>query len=102
MNIKNPQDCNSVEDVRAEIDRIDKQILSLFAERHKYVEEIVRFKTDEVGIVARERKELVIEQRKNTARELGLNPVTFEKIFELLIDSNIEHELKLLKEKKGS
>ena len=99
MNIKNPQDCNSVEDVRAEIDRIDKQILSLFAERHKYVEEIVRFKTDEVGIVARERKELVIEQRKNTARELGLNPVTFEKIFELLIDSNIEHELKLLKEK---
>jgi len=99
MNIKYPRDCNSAEEIRTEIDRIDSQILSLFAERHKYVEEIVRFKTDEVGIVAQERKEFVIKQRKNQAKELGLNSATFEKIFELLINSNIEHELKLLKEK---
>ena len=99
MNIKNPQECNSAEEIRTEIDRIDSKILELFALRHEYVEEIVKFKTDKIGIIAQERKELVIQQRKNRAKELGLNPVTFEKIFETLIDSNIEHELKLLNEK---
>jgi isochorismate pyruvate lyase len=34
---KAPADCNTKEDVRAEIDRIDQVLLGLFAERHKYV-----------------------------------------------------------------
>lgn len=99
MNIKSPQDCNSAEEIRTEIDRIDTRILELFALRHKYVEEIVRFKADEAGIIAQERKDWVIQHRKEQAEELGLNPVTFEKIFKLLIESNIEHELELLKRK---
>ncbi len=99
MNTKSPQDCNSAEEIRTEIDQIDTRILELFALRHKYVEEIVRFKTDKVGIIAQERKDMVIQQRKDWAEKNGLNPVTFAKIYELLIDSNIEHELKLLKEK---
>jgi len=34
---KAPADCTSKEDVRAELDRIDQSLLSLFAERHRYV-----------------------------------------------------------------
>ena len=101
MNRKNPQECNSVEEIRTEIDRIDRNIFELFAERHKYVEAIVKFKTNEAGVIAQERKNMVIQQRRAWAQEMQLNPDTFEEIYQLLIESNIKHELKLLREKKS-
>lgn len=97
MIAKNPNDCKTVEEIRKEIDKIDKQIISLFSERHKYVEEIVKYKHDEAGVVAQERKDQVIGQRRDWAAENGLNPDTFEKIYTLLVESNIEHELEILK-----
>ncbi len=100
MGFKNPKDCQSLEEVRNTIDEIDKHIISLFSERHKYVEEIVRFKHDKEAIIAQERKEQVILQRKTWAADNGLNADTFEKIYTLLVESNIKHELKLLKSKK--
>ncbi len=97
MIFKEPKNCHSLEEVRNVIDNIDEHIISLFAERHKYVEEIVRFKNDKDAVIAQERKEQVILDRKNWAAEKGLNADTFEKIYTLLIDSNIKHELELLK-----
>jgi isochorismate pyruvate lyase len=97
MIAKKPNDCKTVDEIRKEIDKIDKHIILLFSERHKYVEEIVKFKHDEAGIVAQERKSQVIDQRRNWAAENGLNPDTFEKIYTLLVESNIEHELEILK-----
>jgi isochorismate pyruvate lyase len=99
MELKNPKNCQSLEDVRNEIDKIDEHIISLFSERHKYVEEIVRFKNDKNAIIAQERKDQVILQRKEWAAQKGLNPDTFEKIYILLVESNIAHEMKLLKSK---
>jgi isochorismate pyruvate lyase len=101
MIAKKPNDCKTLEEIRKEIDKIDKQIISLFADRHKYVEEIVKYKHDEAGVVAQERKNQVIGQRREWAKEKGLNPDTFEKIYTLLVDSNIEHELEILKLKKN-
>jgi isochorismate pyruvate lyase len=100
MIVKEPCDCQSLEEVRNQIDTIDEHIISLFSERHKYVEEIVRFKSDKDAVIAQERKEQVILDRKNWAAEKGLNADTFEQIYTLLIESNIKHELELLKSKK--
>jgi len=101
MIVKNPADCKTLEEIRAEIDKIDEYIISLFSERHKYVEEIVRFKHDKDAIIAKERKEQVILQRKKWAELKGLNAETFEKIYTTLVNSNIEHEMKLLKIKNN-
>lgn len=98
--IKAPEDCQSLEEIRNEIDKIDEHIISLFSERHKYVEAIVRFKNDKDAIIAQERKEQVILQRKTWAQEKGLNALTFEKIYTLLVNSNIEHEMELLKKRE--
>ncbi|HSO86990.1 MAG TPA: chorismate mutase [Draconibacterium sp.] len=100
MIVKNPKDCNSLEEVRNEIDKIDEHIISLFSVRHQFVEEIVRFKNDKDAIIAQERKEQVILQRKKWAESKGLNADTFEQIYTLLVESNIKHEMKLLKIKK--
>ena len=99
MILKNSKDCRSLEEVRNEIDKIDEHIISLFSERHKYVEEIVRFKHDKDAVIAQERKDQVILQRKEWAAKNGLNPETFEKMFTLLVESNIKHELEILKSK---
>lgn len=102
MDLKNPKECQSLEAVRNEIDKIDEHIISLFSERHKYVEEIVRFKHDKDAIIAQDRKDQVILQRKNWAAKNGLNPETFEKMYTLLVDSNIQHELEILKKIKNN
>ncbi|MDX8339703.1 chorismate mutase [Draconibacterium sp. IB214405] len=101
MGFKDPEKCGSLEEVRQEIDKIDEHIILLFAERHKYVEAIVRFKNDKDAIIAQERKDAVIQQRRNLAESKGLNADVFEQIYTLLVESNINHEMELLKEKNS-
>ena len=102
MDLKRPEDCNSAEEVRNEIDKIDHHIIQLYGERHKYIEEIVRFKQDEEGIIAHDRKKQVIHDRRKWATENGLDADTFEKMYLILIESNIKRELEILILKKAS
>ncbi len=99
MNLKKPDQCNSLEKLRVEIDKIDHQIIHLLAERLKYVEAVVEFKNDEAGVIAASRKDHVIRQRGEWAEENGLDPVTIKQIYSVLIDRNIQHELDLLNNK---
>ena len=86
-----PQACGNIQEIRDAIDVIDQEILQLFAQRHEYVKEIVKFKSgDEEGIIARERKELVLKQRKAWADERGLDPKLMEEVFKLVIEKNIQ------------
>lgn len=101
MNLKHPDKCTSAEEIRNEIDKIDAQIISLFSRRHRYVEEIVKFKHNPNEIVASERKEQVIRQRCEWAASQGLNAKTFELIYSLLIENNIQHEMELLTQKNN-
>ncbi|WP_163325068.1 chorismate mutase [Draconibacterium mangrovi] len=101
MGFKDPEDCHSLEELRNEIDKIDEHIILLFAERHKYVEAVVRFKNDKDAIIAQERKDAVIRQRRDWAESKGLNADVFEQIYTLLVESNINHEMNLLKIKNS-
>lgn len=101
MNEIKPEDCNSAEEVRNEIDKIDHQIIKLYGERHKYVEEIVRFKHDEESIIAHDRKTQVIRDRRKWAQDNGLDADTFEQMYLILIESNIKRELEILKMKNA-
>ncbi len=86
-----PQDCENIQQIRDAIDGIDLEIIEHLVQRQEYVKEIVRFKSgDEEGIIARERKELVLEQRKAWAEKKGLDPKLIEEIFRLLIEKNIQ------------
>ena len=100
MTLKDPKECQCIEEIRKEIDKIDNEIIALFAQRHKYVEEIVNYKNDEEGVVAEERKEFVIKQRGMWANENGLNQEVFEEIYSILIRNNIKKELEIFRLKK--
>ncbi len=100
MNLKKPNECSSLEEVRSQIDSIDEQIIELLALRHKYVEEVVHYKQDEEGIIAAARKDLVIRQRAEWAEMKGADPETVRRLYSILIDRNIKHELELLHKRK--
>ena len=94
--IKSPSECNSKEEIRQQIDAIDKEIISLFAKRFEYVGEIVKFKNDVESVVAQERKDQVIKERGEWAEKHGLDKNTFEQIYRFLVDHNIGKELEIL------
>ena len=96
---KSPSECTNKEEIRNQIDILDKEIIRLFGIRFQYVSEIVKFKTDAESVVAQDRKNEVIEQRGLWATEHGLDKETFQKIYRFLVDHNIEKELEILSEK---
>jgi len=99
---KTPSECANKDEIRAQIDLIDKKIISLFALRFAYVEEIVKFKTDAQSVVAQERKDAVIKERGAWAEEHGLDKNAFEQIYRFLVDHNISKELEILQKSKES
>ena len=96
---KNPSECTCKEDIREQIDRIDREIIALFGLRFQYVSEIVKYKTDVESVVAQHRKDHVIRVRGEWAEKHGLDKVTFEQIYRFLVDHNIGKELEILEKK---
>ena len=97
---KSPYECSSKEEIREQIDLIDKEIIALFGLRFKYVSEIVKYKNDVESIIAKDRKNHVIKARGEWAVEHGLDKETFEQIYRFLVDHNIEKELDILEKRK--
>lgn len=95
-----PSDCHSKEEIRKQIDEIDREILNLFAYRFQFVKEIVRYKEKKsTAIIDQTRKDLVIKERAEWAKKLGLDEATFAQIYEVLIDSNISKEMEIAQSK---
>lgn len=93
--MKDPKDCQNIEEIRAAIDEIDHQILKSFGKRMEYVHEIVKFKSDQHGIVARERQLEVFRKRREWAKEFNLDPDLYEEIYQQLINWNVKKELEM-------
>lgn len=90
--IKSPKDCQSKDEVRAEIDRIDLGLLALLAERHRYVTRMAEIKTDPHEALDPARIAAVIDKQRRRADELGLDEDQAELIWRTLIDWNVNYE----------
>jgi len=89
-------ECQSLDEVRAQIDRLDDQIVRLLAERSGYVQQVVRFKRTVDDVYATERQEQVIQRVRALAEEHGAAPDLVERVYRTLIGGFIEHELEAL------
>lgn len=99
MNITPAKDCKSIDEVRASIDAIDFEIISLFALRAQYVDEIVKFKSSHEGVVAIDRQKVVLDQIGKWAKEKGLDETLFCSIYQSLINKNVAHELDIFQKR---
>jgi isochorismate pyruvate lyase len=91
--MKRPEECASMADIRAEIDRIDEALVRLFAERATYIDRAAEVKA-EVDLPARigSRVEEVVQNVRRHAEAQGLPPDLVEKLWRRLIDWSIARE----------
>lgn len=90
--MKSPAECVTKEDVRAEIDRIDQALLTLFAERHRYVTRMAQIKTDPHEAYDPQRIEAVIGLVRSRADAMKLDEDQAELIWRALINWNVNYE----------
>ena len=91
--MKAVENCNSIEEVRTNIDRIDRQIVALLGERGGYVKQAARFKKTTDDVKAPQRVEQVISRVTALSRELGANPFVTEQVYRAMISAFISAEL---------
>ncbi len=94
--------CSSIEEVRANIDRIDRQLVQLLAECGGYVKQAVQFKKTAEDVRAPQRVEQVIEKVKALAEELGADPFVTEQVYRTMIRAFIDAEMAALAARPGS
>ena len=86
-------DCTTMAEIRAGIDRLDAELVALFAERTGYIDRASQIKPA-LGLPARidARVEEVVANVRRHAVALGLPPDQIEKLWRRLIDWSIERE----------
>jgi len=89
---KLPAECESKDDVRVEIDRVDQALIALLAERHRYVTRMAEIKTDPHEAFDPVRIEAVINKVRTRSVDLELDEDQAELIWRTLIDWNINYE----------
>ncbi|SHJ33378.1 chorismate mutase [Shimia gijangensis] len=91
--LKPPQDCHSMEALRAEIDTLDKSLVTLLAARAGYIDRAIDLKQIN-GWPARipERVEEVVKNATQHAEHEGLNPDLVEQLWRQLIEWSIARE----------
>ena len=85
--------CNSLEEVRANIDRIDNEIIRLIAERGTYVVQASQFKKDEDSVKDTGRVEKVIAKVRAKAEEYGADSDMVEALYREMISRFVNMEM---------
>ncbi len=87
-------ECNSIDEVRNNINNIDEQIVKLIALRGEFVKQAAKFKKDSDAVKAPKRVEEVINKVKDLAKSTGANEEVVENIYRTMINSFIKAEMK--------
>jgi isochorismate pyruvate lyase len=98
VELKMPAGEKELAALRAEIDRIDSELVKLLAERMKVVDQVIAVKT-RTGLPALipERVEEVADRVREEAKRLGAPPELAELVYRRMMDWVIAYEDKRLK-----
>ena len=94
-----PSDCNNMDELRHQIDKLDVKIIELLANRSEFIDRATELKKSN-GMPARipERIESVVSNARNAAEELDLDADLVEKIWRILIDWSIQRDAEIIRE----
>jgi isochorismate pyruvate lyase len=88
-----PDLATSMGEVRAAVDSIDAEIVTLLAERMRFMDAAARIKPQREEVRDEARKAEVIARVKALAAGHGLAPELVETLWEQLVEASIAHEL---------
>ena len=89
---KAPEDCASMVDVRQGVDALDRALVTLLAERQRYMDAAARIKANRDAVFDQARIDDVVAKVLKAAEPAGLSPDIAEPVWRLLIDRCIAHE----------
>ncbi|HUO91840.1 MAG TPA: chorismate mutase [Rhizomicrobium sp.] len=87
-----PEQCLDMPALRREIDRLDRALVALLAERQRYIERAAIIKQDRGRVRDEGRIEDVIAKVVAEAKRLGLSPAIAEPVWRELVERSIAHE----------
>lgn len=91
--MKRPEECTDIQEIRAGIDRLDREIIAAIGERARYVAAAAKFKRDEASVRAPDRVAAMLAQRRAWAQEEGLSADLIEKLFQDLVAYFVQREM---------
>jgi isochorismate pyruvate lyase len=93
-NVIPPAECAGIDDVRAGMDALDREIVRLVAERVEYVRAAAKFKTSSASVADKERMAAVLRTRREWAEAVGLSGDVIEGIYRELVNYCVSEEHK--------
>lgn len=98
--MKKPEECETINDIRENIDIIDKKIITLLSKRADYVHNAIKFKSSISTVKAGDRVKSMLLKRREWAIENQLNEDFIESLFQNIVDFFINEEMNKWKEKQ--
>jgi len=90
-----PETCATMAEVRQGVDALDQALVTLLAERQRYMDAAARIKKDRAAVRDEARIEDVVAKVKAEARRQGLSEEIAEPVWRLLIERCIAHEFEV-------
>lgn len=98
--MKEPQDCGGLEEIRAAVDTLDREILRLIARRGEYVAAAAAFKESPDQVKDEKRVAALLKERRKMAMELSIDSDFAEDLFKKIVAFFVKKELQEFKEQK--
>ncbi len=89
---KQPENCETMEDVREGVDATDSELVALLARRFGYMDAAARIKPERDDVRDEPRKAKVISAVMKAAKELGLPETVIAQMWETLVEGSIAYE----------
>jgi isochorismate pyruvate lyase len=89
-----PDQCANLDEIRAGMDAIDREIVALIARRVAYVRKAADFKTSSASVAAPERVAAVLKTRRQWAEAAGLGGDVIEALYRDLVAYCVSEEHK--------
>jgi isochorismate pyruvate lyase len=91
--------CNSLEEVRTEIDKLDSKLVDLISERTHLIRQAAGFKESVAEVKAEDRINFILARVRHHAIQQGVSPNMISELFAIMIDEMVETEIAELRNK---
>jgi isochorismate pyruvate lyase len=85
--------CNSLEEVRQEIDKIDDAIVELISKRSHLVRQAASFKNSIEEVKAEDRVDYILQKVRHSAIKADVSPNMISDLFKIMINEMVETEI---------
>ena len=89
---KLPEQCETMIEVRAGVDQVDRELVALLVRRFGYMDAAARIKADRTAVRDEARKAEVLDNVAREAGAAGLDPARLRAVWNELVEQSIAHE----------